>query len=353
VNGPIQDGIGLTHVNQRNGRRWSAADAFLKPAMRRPNLTVETGCLVHRIICDGKKTTGIAYERGGIVVEVQAAKEIILCAGAIGSPHILLLSGIGPAGTLAEHGIGVVADLPGVGQNLQDHIASGCTFECTQPVTLANAESLVNLVRYLLLGRGPLTSNIAEALAFVRTREGLAAPDVELIFAPAYFMEHGAANPPGHGFTIGAVLLRPESRGTITLKSSDARAHPLIRPNYLAAPGDIATLLAGVRVARKLAAAPPFAPYRGAEVWPGVERQTDAQLSEFMRGRVETLYHPVGTCKMGSDAKAVVDDKLRVRGIERLRVADASIMPTIIGGHTHAPAVMIGEKAADLIRAAG
>jgi choline dehydrogenase len=352
MNGPTQDGIGLAHVTQRNGRRWSAADAFLKPAMKRTKLRVETGCLVHGIIWEGRKATGVTYEHNGSNIEARATREIILCAGAIGSPQILMLSGVGPAGALSQHGIRVITDLPGVGQNLQDHLVVGVVFECKQPVTLASAESLGNLARYLILGRGPLTSNIGEALAFIRTREGLAAPDIELILAPAYFMEHGAANPPGHGFTIGVILLRPESRGSITLKGRDARAHPLIRPNYLSATNDIATLLAGMRAARKLAAAPALEPYRGAEVWPGIDRQTDEQLIGFIRDRAETLYHPVGTCKMGSDSNAVVDDQLRVRGVAGLRVADASIMPAIIGGHTNAPAIMIGEKAADLVRGA-
>jgi len=351
INGSIQDGIGLTHVTQRDGRRWSAADAFLKPAMRRSNLAVETNCLVHRVIFDGKKATAVAYEQRGSIKQANVTKEIILCAGAIGSPQILMLSGVGPAGVLCEHGIEVTADLPGVGQNLQDHIASGVTHQCKQPVTLASAESLGNLVRYLVLGRGPLTSNIAEALAFIRTRDGLIAPDIELIFAPTFFMEHGAANPPGHGFTVGAVLLRPESRGSITIKSSDPSEHPSIRPGYLSDESDLLALLAGARFARKLVAAPPFQPYRGDEVWPGVDKQTDEELADFVRERVETLYHPIGTCKMGSDAFAVVDHQLRVRGLTGLRVADASIMPTIIGGHINAPAIMIGEKAADLVRA--
>ena len=352
INGPTQDGIGLTHVTQRNGRRCSAADAFLKPAMKRQNLTVETHCLVHKIDFVGKNAKAVVYDRRGSTTRTEAAREIILCAGAIGSPQILMLSGVGPSTALLQLGISIVTDLPGVGLNLQDHLAAGATFECKKPVTLASAESPGNLARYLILGRGPLTSNIGEALGFIRTREGLAAPDIELIFAPAFFMEHGAANPPGHGFTVGAILLRPESRGSISLKSSDPRMHPLIRPNYLSEEGDVMTLLAGGRLVRKLVAAPAFDPYRGNEIWPGVDKQTDEDLIEFMRAKVETLYHPVGTCKMGSDTLAVVDHHLRVRGVEGLRIADASIMPTIIGGHTNAPATMIGEKAADLVKAA-
>ena len=352
INGATQDGIAFTHVTQRHGQRCSAADAFLRPAMKRPNLQIETQCLVHRIAFDGKKAVAVGYEQGGKTRVAEAAREIVLCAGAVGSPQILMLSGIGPAAGLSQLGIPVVADLPGVGQNLQDHLASGVTFQCRQPITLAGAETLGNLARYLIFKRGPLTSNVGEALAFIRTRDGLDAPDIELIFAPAFFMEHGAANPQGHGFTIGVVLLRPESSGALALKSKEPGAHPAIRPNYLSAQNDIAALLAGVRFARRLAAAPSFEPYRGDEVWPGIGKQSDEGLTDYIRAKVETLYHPVGTCKMGSDAMAVVDDRLRVRGVEGLRVADASIMPTIVGGHINAPAIMIGEKAADLVAAA-
>jgi choline dehydrogenase len=351
INGVDQDGIGLTHVNQKNGRRWSAADAFLRPAMRRQNLNVATECLVHGVTFDGRRATGVTYARHGAVVAAQATREVVLCAGTIGSPQILMLSGIGPAASLSDLGIPVVAESPGVGQNLQDHIASGATYECRRPVSLASAESLGNLARYLLFGRGPLTSNVGEALAFIRTRDGLAAPDLELIFAPAYFMEHGAANPPGHGFTVGAVLLRPESRGWIALRSRDPAAAPLIRPNYLSAPADLSALIAGARTVRRLVATDAFAPYRGKEVWPGEHVVADGPLGDFIRAKCESLYHPIGTCKMGSDPLAVVDERLRVRGVEGVRVADASIMPTIVGGHTHAAAVMIGEKAAEMMAA--
>jgi choline dehydrogenase len=352
INGTSQDGVALTHVNQRHGRRWSAADAFLRPAMKRQNLKVETECLVREIVFEGRRAVGVKYARGGAVTEARAAREVVLCAGAIGSPQILMLSGVGPAAALAALGIPVVADLPGVGQNLQDHLSSGISYQCREPVSLASAESLANLARYLLLGRGPLTSNVGEALAFIRSREGLAAPDLELIFAPAFFMEHGAANPAGHGFTVGVILLRPESRGSVTLRSRDPTAAPSIRPNYLAAPADLATLIAGLRYARRLVDTDALAPYRGAEVWPGSGTTADDALAQFIREKSETLYHPVGTCRMGGDSLGVVDANLRVRGLEGLRVADASIMPTIIGGHTHAPAVMIGEKAAEMIRAA-
>ncbi len=351
INGASQDGIAFTHVTQRNGSRCSAADAFLKPAMKRRNLRVETGCLVRKIEFDGNKAVAVTYDRGGNTVTERAAREIILCAGAIGSPQILMLSGVGSARRCRNAASRSSPIFAGVGQNLQDHLSSGITYHCRQPVSLASAESLTNLARYLLFGRGPLTSNIGEGLGFIRTREGLDAPDIELIFAPAFFMEHGAANPPGHGFTIGVILLRPESVGSLTLKSGDPRAHPAIRPNYLAAPNDVGALIAGMRFARRLVAAPPFDPYRGDEVWPGLDAQSDEALTDYMRAKAETLYHPVGTCKMGSDTLAVVDDRLRVRGLDGLRVADASIIPTITGGHINAPAIMIGEKAADLVAA--
>ena len=308
--------------------------------------------MVQKIEFNGKKAVAVKYEQRGKTVVAQSAREIVLCAGAIGSPQILMLSGVGPGAALSQLGIPVVADLPGVGQNLRDHLATGVTFKCTRPVTLASAETLGNLARYLVLGRGPLTSNVGEALAFIRTRNGLAAPDIEVIFAPTFFMEHGAANPPGHGFTIGVVLLRPESCGWMMLKSNEPQTHPVIRPNYLSAQNDIAALLAGLRFARRLAAAPSLDPYRGDEVWPGIDLQTDEELIDFIRAKAESLYHPVGTCRMGSDALAVVDDQVRVRGVESLRIADASIMPTIVGGHINAPAIMIGEKAADLIGSA-
>ena len=351
INGPTQDGIGLTHVYQKGGRRWSAADGFLKPAMKRSNLKVETGCQVEAITFDGTRASGVRYRQNGTTKTVAASREVILAAGAIGSPQILMLSGVGPAAHLKSQGINVVADLPGVGQNLQDHLASAITFHCSQPVSLASAEGLGNLARYLIAGRGPLTSNVGEGLAFIRTREGLAAPDIELILAPAFFVEHGAANPEGHGFTIAVILMRPDSRGAITLTSADPMAKPIIRANYLSAPRDTETLVAGLKYARTLAAAKPFDALRGEEHLPGKAVTSDDALVAFLREKSETLYHPVGTCKMGSDTAAVVDASLKVRGIAGLRVADASIMPTIIGGHTQAPTMMIAEKCSDMVRA--
>ncbi|NJM06373.1 hypothetical protein HC891_09535 [Candidatus Gracilibacteria bacterium] len=223
------------------------------------------------------------------------------------------------------------------------------SYRCTRPVSLAGAESLGNLLRYLLLGRGMLTSNVAEALAFVRSGTGLPAPDIELIFAPAFFMEHGAANPAGHGFSLGVALLRPESRGSITLASGDPLTAPLIQPGYFSADADMGTLLVGLKAARQIAHAPAFDAYRGAEVWPGQGEQNDTALAAFVRAHFQTLYHPVGSCKMGDDLCAVVDNQLRVHGVTGLRVADASIMPTIIGGHPQAATLMIAERAAAFV----
>lgn len=351
-NGAQQEGIGLVQVNQKNGQRCSSATAFLTPVRKRPNLTVLTHAHVTRVRFAGQRAVGVEYLHQGQTVQAAAQCEVLLAGGAVNSPQLLLLSGIGAADALRALGIPVVMDLPGVGQNLQDHATTGATYACTQPITLASAEKMGHVLHYLLFKKGPLTSNVGEGVAFIHTQSGLPAPDIELIFAPVYFMAHGTANPPGHGFTIAVVLLRPASRGTITLVSADPFAAPKIQPNYLSAPADLPPLLAGLKVVRQLVQTAPFAPYRGAEVWPGQALQSDQELVDFIRQRVETLYHPVGTCKMGADPLAVVDSQLRVHGVEGLRVVDASIMPTIISGHTNAPTIMLAEKAADYIRAA-
>jgi choline dehydrogenase len=349
-NGPQQEGVSLTQVTQKQGKRHSAAVAYLKPVMNRPNLKVITQAQATRILFEEQRAVGVAYQQDGNVHQVRATREVILSGGAINSPQLLLLSGVGPAEHLMTLGIPVVHDVPGVGHNLQDHLSIGTAFRCTQPVTLASAEKLSNILRFLLLKTGPLTSNIAEAAGFLKTRPQLCAPDLELIFAPAYFLEHGFGNPAGHGFTVGAVLLQPESRGRITLHSPDPLAPPAIEPNYLATAADLETLVEGVKLARRIAQARAFDSYRGEEVLPGPNAQTDEAIAEQIRQHAQTLYHPIGTCKMGSDSLAVVDGQLRVRGVKGLRVVDASVIPTIPRGHTNAPTIMIAEKAADLIR---
>jgi len=350
-NGPGQDGAGLFQVTQKRGRRWSAADAYLRPALGRKNLTVVTNAHATRVLIENGRAAGVAYARDGREDAARAGREVVLAAGAIGSPHLLLLSGVGPPPHLRSVGVPVVLDLAGVGENLQDHLAAAVAWECREPVSLASAESLASLARWLFWRRGPLTSCVAEAAAFVRTRAGLAAPDVQIHFGAAYFVDHGFANPPGHGFTLGPTLLRPRSRGSVRLRSRDPLAPPAIDPAYLADDADLATLVEGLRVSRRIAAARAFDRYRGAEVLPGAAATSDAALAAHVRQRAQTLYHPAGTCRMGADRLAVVDAHLRVRGLEALRVADASVMPAIVGGNTNAPVIMIAERAADLIRA--
>jgi choline dehydrogenase len=338
-NGASQEGAGFFHVTQSNGKRCSCAVAYLKPAMKRPNLTVLTNTQTTRVLFEGTRAVGV--ECGSM--RLRADREVILSVGAINSPQLLMLSGVGAADELRKHGIDVVADLPGVGKNLQDHLVGGVTYASTKPVTLAGAETIGNLLQFLFLKKGMLTSNIAEAGAFIKCGDSPTRPDIELIFGPTFYMNHGFDNPPGHGFTVGAILLHPKSRGTITLRSSDPLAAPAIQPSYFSDPADLQLLREAVERCHRIAQAKAFDEFRGAEVWPG-ERAAD--MDNFVRDTAETLYHPVGTCRMGD----VVDDRLRVRGVENLRVVDASVMPTIVTGHPNAAVVMIAEKASDLMR---
>lgn len=352
VSSPEQDGVTMTPVFQKNGRRWSAADAYLRPAMKRPNLTVRTGVTVLGIEIDGGRATGVRWRSGGRTEVTRPAREAVLCAGAIGSPQLLMLSGVGPAGHLRDLGIDVRLDLPGVGRNLQDHAFVTLCFESKDTDDLAAAEKPRALLEFLFRRRGPLTSNVGEAMAFVRTRPGLPAPDIELIFAPAYYHEHGFDTFDGHAFTLGPVLIAPRSRGHLRLRSDDPTAKPLIVGNQLAEPDDIASLTAGVRKTREIVSTEPLASLRARELVPGDEvSSSDEDLEAFVRRELELLYHPAGTCRMGTGDDAVVDPQLRVRGIEALRVVDASVMPLIPGGHISAPVMMVAEKAADIIRA--
>lgn len=346
VNGPTQEGAAPMRVTQKGGRRWSAADGYLRPAMRRANLTVQTGAHVTRVVLEGRRATGVEYLRDGASCKVSCG-EVILSAGSITSPHLLLLSGIGPASELEAHGVEVAHDLPGVGQNLQDHLAAPVIWACRERVSLLSALSPANLLRYLVLGRGPLTSNVAEACAFVKTRPELGAPDLELLFAPVPFIGHGLIPQTEHALTIGVVLQQPKSRGAIRLASRDPRDRPRIEASYLSDAGgeDLATMVRGVELARRLFRAPALARHVTEERYP----VPGASPEDHVRAHGQTLYHPVGTCRMGRDANAVVDPELRVRGLDGLRVIDASIMPVIIRGHTHGPTVMIGERGADLV----
>ena len=348
-NGQTQDGVGLNQVTQKDGKRHSAADAYLQPSLHRKNLTVLTGAHVSRLLIEKGCALGVAYTRDRVEGEAHADAEVILSGGTINSPQILLLSGIGPPDELGKVGVRTTHDLPGVGKNLQDHVMVSTGYFCTKPVSMASAESLPNLLRYFLFKRGPLVSNVAEAGIFLRTTTGLAGPDLQLLFGPAYYVNHGLSPRSEHCFGFGPTLITPESRGEISLRSANALEAPAIRANYLSTKADMQVVVHGVRLSRKLAHSKAFAAYCGDELHPGANVESDAEISEFVRNEAQTLYHPVGTCKMGSDAMAVVDAGLRVRGIERLRVVDASIMPRIIAGNTNAPTIMIAEKAADMI----
>jgi choline dehydrogenase len=350
-NGANQEGVGYFQVTQKGGKRHSAAAAFLKPALNRPNLEVQTGAHVLRLLFDNDRAIGVEYLQGTSRVMMRVNREVILCGGAINSPQTLMLSGIGPADHLRSHGIPVVADLPGVGQNLQDHALIGVEYQCNEPVSLYKADNLKNILNYLLFKRGPLTSTVGEAGAFIKTQPGLDVPDIELIFAPTFYMESGMKNPELHGFSIGVVLQHPESRGEIRLRSNDPLVAPVIQPNYFAAESDMSSVVEAVKTAREIFSSKLFDQYRGKEWWPGDSAKDDEGIAEHVRNTSETLYHPVGTCRMGKDAMAVVDDRLRVRGVEGLRVVDASVIPIQTTGHTNAPTMMIAEKAADLIKA--
>jgi len=346
-----QSGVGRYQVTQKDGARHSAADAYLKPALDRSNLTAITGAQVTRVRFDGREAVGVEYVRdgSGAPATVDASEEVILSAGAVNSPQLLMLSGVGPAAHLGEHDIPVVHELPGVGQNLQDHLQAKVNYACEQPITLDEADSLWNVLKYLVVKRGPLTSNIAEAGGFTSVSEGAERPEVQFHFGPSYSVNHGFDNPDGHGFWLGVLRLRPDSRGQIALQSADPFDDPVIDPQYLTEGADLEILLDGLKLIREILQAEPFDDYRGKEVLPGSDVQSDEHLIEHIRETAATLYHPVGTCKMGDGDMAVVDERLAVHGLERLRIVDASIMPTITSGNTDAPTTMIAEKAADYI----
>ncbi len=348
-NGARQEGFGLYRVNQKEGQRHSTAAAYLKPAMSRANLRVETNALATRLLFDGKRCSGVAYAQNGTAVEVRAHREVILCGGAINSPQLLLLSGIGDSQQLRSLDIAVVHHLPGVGQNLIDHLIFLLAFDCNAPLTLANAGTPESSAAYAQSRMGPLTSNIAEAGGFVQVLPHSPVPDLQFHFAPSYFVNHGFDNPIGHGFSIGATLVQPKSVGYLGLRTGSPEDHPIIQPNFLTHEDDLTILLEGVKLARAIAAAPALTRYREREYLPGDQAQSDDALRQAIRQHAHTLFHPVGTCKMGTDPLAVVNDRLEVHGVEGLRVADASVMPTIVNANTNIPCVVIGEKAADLI----
>lgn len=343
-NGAEQDGVGFYQVTQRRGRRWSTADAYLRPALERPNLTVITDALTTRVLVDGGRATGVRYEVGGRTQEVRAGREVILSGGAVNTPQLLLLSGIGPAGQLREQGIDVVADLPAVGEGLQDHPIVPVMWHT--PGTKAIWESVTtrNFMLWQSLGRGPYASNVAEAGGFVRTRDGLPAPDLQYHVLPVPYENQGLVDPAKRIISVFVTAVEVASRGRIALRSADPHWKPLIDPAYLTDQADLDVLLAGVAQAREITATGPLARMASDEYAPG-----DTDVTDWIRREVVTLYHPTSTCAMGADPGTVCDPDLRVRGIDGLRVVDASVMPAVPRGNTNAPTIAIAERAADLI----
>ncbi|HJV80397.1 choline dehydrogenase [Noviherbaspirillum sp.] len=358
-NGKEQEGIGLYQLTQIRGRRCSAARAYLRPARSRPNLSVITEAHACRVLFRGATAIGVEYRRHEQLKQVHARREVILSAGAIQSPKLLMLSGIGDAADLASAGITVRKHLPGVGKNLQDHLDVIVVHTCTKAVswgiTLRNSlRGAWDALRYLVAGRGMYTTNGAEGCAFARSSPQEAIPDLQFHFTPARLSQHGRDFRflLGEGYSLHVCNLRPKSRGEIRLAGSDPLAKPDIVANYLSDPEDMEHMVKGVKLARKILTAPAFDRFRGVELIPDAPLASDDDIRDFIRRRAETIYHPVGTCKMGNDPMSVVDAELRVHGMQGLRVVDASIMPLLIGGNTNAPTMMIAEKASDMIRQA-
>ena len=356
-NGPEQEGIGIYQVTQKNGERWSAARAYLHPHMgKRSNLKVELQALAQRVLFDGKRAAGVEYSQNGVSKVIRARKEVILCGGAFQSPQLLQLSGIGDGADLQRVGIRTVHHLPGVGQNLQDHpdFVFGYKSERLEVMGLSLPGSMKmwrDIQQYRRERRGMITTNFAEGGGFLKTRPELAVPDIQLHMVVALVEDHARKLNFGHGFSCHVCLLRPKSRGTVRLQSADPNAAPLIDPNFLGEEEDVQNLVAGFKMTRKLMDAKPLMAWRSEDCFTSHVR-TDGDIVQVLRERTDTVYHPAGSCKMGVDKLAVVDPQLRVHGVEGLRVVDASVMPTLIGGNTNAPTIMIAEKAADMIKAA-
>ncbi|WP_370247085.1 GMC family oxidoreductase [Nocardioides sp.] len=349
-NGPTQEGAGLYQLTQRRGQRWTTSDGYLRPARKRANLTVLTGALVTRVVLEGDRAVGVELEQGGSRVVHRAGREVVLSAGAFGTPHLLMLSGIGPADHLREHGVGVVVDNPNVGAHLMDHPMYLLNAETTAARTLAEAESPRELVAYLTRRRGLLTSNVGEAGGFFHTTDGLAGPDMQFLAGPAYFWDHGFATHDKPAIAVGCSLVGPRSRGRVRLAGSDPSTKPSVRFDYFAEPADMTAMVTAVERARELLATSAMRGLVGSELHPGAAHTTRAELEAQIRAGVEHTYHPSCTARIGSESDGVVDPTLRVHGVQGLRVADASVFPTITRGNTHAPSVVVGEKAADLLR---
>ena len=353
-NGPDPEGYGPRQGTISNGRRASTAAAYLRPARHRPNLRIMTGALVSKVVLENSRATGVDIELAGEARRVAARREVVVCAGSIQSPQVLMLSGIGDGEELRRLGIEVKLNLPAVGANFHDHLAVGVLMETRNTESYGISLRTLprgawNVLQYALYRGGPLASNVFESNAFVRSRDGLDRPDLQIVFQPARRNRGTFPFPLGHGFAVNTVNLYPRSRGRVRLASADPHDHPLIDPNLLSAPEDLAPLVRGLLLSRQILAAPAFARYRAWERAPGPEVQDEAALADYVRRTASTVHHPVGTCRMGVDANSVVDPQLRVRGIDGLRVVDASAFPGIIGGNTNATVVMMAEKAADMM----
>jgi choline dehydrogenase-like flavoprotein len=357
-NAVTQEGVGLYQVTHKDGERFSAAKAYLAPNRHRSNLHVVTGAHATRVLLEGKRAVGVVYRRGSDELELRARREVILSAGALLSPQLLMLSGIGPSAELQRHGIPVVHDLPGVGRNLHDHVDVVQVVDAPHLTDLfgLSPRGLVNAVKGIFEWRrhrkGLLTTNFAEAGGFIRSTPDEPAPDLQLHFVIGKLVDHGRKTVFGHGYSCHVCLLQPKSRGTVTLASADPLAAPLIDPNFLADPDDVRRLVRGFQAMRHILQQPALSGLRGRELAASAGARDDAAIEAFIRNHADTIYHPVGTCRMGSGPLDVVDAQLRVHGIASLRVVDASVMPSIVSGNTNAPVIMIGEKAADLVQQA-
>jgi choline dehydrogenase len=353
-NGATQEGAGFFQTTTKGGRRASTAVAYLRPAKARPNLHVETSALAEQILFEGRRAVGVSYRAAGIPRTARARKEILISGGAFNSPQLLQLSGVGPADLLRQHGIEVVLDAPGVGNDLQDHMQVRVVMRCSQAITLNDIvnnpiRKVLTGLRYAAFRTGPLTIAAGTSGAFFKTNPRLATPDIQIHFLPFSTDKMGEKLHPFSGFTASVCQLRPESRGSLRIKSADPAAPPEIRINYLASDVDRATNVEGLKILRKILHAQALAPYVVEEVDPGDKITSDEALLAYCRARGTTIYHPTSTCRMGNDPLAVVDQRLRVRGIDGLRVIDASVMPDLVSGNTNAPVIMIAEKASDLI----
>lgn len=356
-NSAEREGLGFYQVTQENGQRCSTAKGYLTPALTRPNLTVFTKALVEKIQIKDGVATGVKLQLNGESIELTASKEVLLSAGAINSPQVLMLSGVGPKAHLAEKGIETLIDLPGVGQNLQDHLDAIVQHRCksreSYSISLALIPRYIKAAfHYLFNRKGLLTSNVAEAGGFDRTQSAGAIPNLQYHFLPAILLNHGRSTAFGYGYGVHVCGLYPKSRGEIKLRSNNPQDLAMIDPHYLEHPDDQKVMVDGVRRARTILAAAAFDKYQSWEIGPGPEAQTDEQILAFIRKKAETIYHPIGTCKMGDidDVMTVVAPDLKVKGVKGLRVVDASVMPTLVGGNTNAPTIMIAERCADLIK---